>query len=181
MTAQNNESALTILKTRFALNPSRHENIAWNAIQSRLLMQEDKLHSLALMEESGGEPDVVGYDHIQDEFFICDCSAESPRGRRNLCYDHAAWESRKKNRPQSSAVDMALSMNIELLTEDQYRSLQKLGEFDTKTSSWVATPAEIRSKGGALFCDRRYDHIFLYHNGAESYYASRGFRGLLRV
>jgi hypothetical protein len=169
------------LKTRFEKNLNRHKNLDWSKIQTRLEAHEDKLWSLHEMETTGGEPDVVGYDKKTGEYIFYDCSAESPKGRRSLCYDGEALESRKENKPRGSAIDMAVSMGIELLDEAQYRELQELGKFDVKTSSWVKTPTEIRELGGALFCDCRYNHVFLYHNGAESYYAARGFRGSLRV
>ena len=175
------DALLQTLKARFDKNPNRHKGVAWTAVLARLEKNQDKLRSLAEMERTGGEPDVVGHDKKTGEFIFYDCAAESPAGRRSLCYDQAALKSRKENRPEGSAVDMAASMGIELLTEDQYRELQQLGEFDLKTSSWVKTPSEIRRLGGALFCDRRYDTVFLYHNGAQSYYAARGFRGSLRA
>ena len=175
------DALLQTLKARFDKNPNRHKGVAWTAVLARLEKNQDKLRSLAEMERTGGEPDVIGHDKKTGEFIFCDCSAESPAGRRSLCYDQDALKSRKENRPEGSAVDMAASMGIELLTEDQYRGLQQLGEFDLKTSSWVKTPPEIRRLGGALFCDRRYDTVFLYHNGAQSYYAARGFRGSLRA
>ena len=175
------DALLQTLKARFDKNPNRHKGVAWTAVLARLEKNQDKLRSLADMERTGGEPDVIGHDKKTGEFIFCDCSAESPAGRRSLCYDQDALKSRKENRPEGSAVDMAASMGIELLTEDQYRGLQQLGEFDLKTSSWVKTPSEIRRLGGALFCDRRYDTVFLYHNGAQSYYAARGFRGSLRA
>ena len=159
----------------------RHRGMQWSKVQARLEGKPEKLRSLNEMEETGGEPDVIGHDKKSGEYIFCDCSAESPKGRRSLCYDREALESRKEHKPANNAVDMAAAMRIELLTEDEYRALQKLGSFDTKTSSWVQTPADIRKLGGALFCDRRYDHVFLYHNGAQSYYAARGFRGSLRV
>ncbi|HKO82562.1 MAG TPA: DUF4256 domain-containing protein [Chitinophagaceae bacterium] len=172
---------LSILKTRFEKNMSRHKGLEWVKIQAKLEANPEKLWSLDDMETTGGEPDVVGYDKKTGEYIFYDCSAESPKDRRSLCYDRKALESRKEHKPADSAIDMAAAMGIELLTEEQYRELQQLGNFDMKTSSWVKTPAEIRKLGGALFCDRRYDHIFVYHNGAESYYAARGFRGSLRV
>lgn len=175
------EELLHVLKARFEKNRSRHKNIEWPAVQARLEADAGKLWSLQEMEKTGGEPDVIGYDEKKDEYIFCDCAAESPKGRRSLCYDREALESRKEHRPANSAVDMAAAMGIELLTEEQYRALQQLGNFDLKTSSWVKTPADVRKLGGALFCDRRYNKVFLYHNGAESYYAARGFRGLLRV
>lgn len=175
------EELLKILKTRFEKNPNRHKGIEWARVQAKLEANPEKLWSLDEMERTEGEPDVVGYDKATDEYIFYDCSPESPKGRRSLCYDRAAWESRKEYKPDNNAVDVAAEMGIELLTEAQYRELQQLGKFDLKTSSWVKTPAEIRKLGGAVFCDRRYDTVFLYHNGAESYYAARGFRGWLRV
>ena len=175
------EALLEALNTRFEKHAHRHKGVAWAAVQARLEKRPNTLRSLAEMERTGGEPDVIGHDKKTGEFIVCDCSAESPAGRRSLCYDAEALKSRKENRPEGSAIDMAASMGIELLTEEQYRALQQLGEFDLKTSSWVKTPADIRRLGGALFCDRRYGTVFLYHNGAQSYYAARGFRGLLRV
>jgi len=175
------EKLIKILKARFESNMNRHESLNWLDIQTRLEADPEKLRSLDEMEKTGGEPDVVGYDSKTDEYIFYDCSAESPKGRRSICYDREALDSRKENKPKDSALDMASAMGIELLTESQYRQLQKLGEFDLKTSSWVITPPAIRKLGGALFCDRRYDHVFVYHNGAESYYAARGFRGALRV
>lgn len=174
---------LATLETRFKENLDRHKGLEWSKIQEKLESGDSsgKLWSLSEMESTGGEPDVVGFDEETDEFIYYDCSAESPKGRRSLCYDRDALESRKKFKPKNSAVDVAMDMGIELLTEEQYRELQKLGEFDTKTSSWVETPSDIRKLGGALFCDRRFGHVFLYHNGAESYYGARGFRGSLRV
>lgn len=159
----------------------RHRGLEWVKVQAKLEANAEKLRSLQQMERTGGEPDVVGHDKGTGEFIFCDCSAESPAGRRSLCYDREAREERKKHKPEDSAMDMAAALGIQLLTEEQYRELQKLGEFDTKTSSWVKTPAEIRELGGALFCDRRYGQVFVYHNGAQSYYAARGFRGSLRV
>jgi hypothetical protein len=175
------EELLSTLKARFGKNMNRHEAIEWADVQARLEANPIKLSSLGAMEESGGEPDVVGQDKQTGQYLFYDCSAETPKRRRSLCYDREALESRKENKPKDSAVDMAAAMGIELLTEDQYRELQRLEPFDTKTSSWIKTPADIRNLGGALFCDRRYDTVFVYHNGAESYYAARGFRGLLRV
>ena len=169
------------LKARFEKNMSRHKGIDWSKVQSRLEASSEKLSSLHEMEATGGEPDVVGQDKKSGEYIFYDCSAETPKGRRSICYDGDALRSRKENKPKDSAADMAANMGIELLTEAQYRELQRLGEFDTKTSSWVQTPAEIRELGGALFCDRRYDHVFVYHNGAESYYAARAFRGSIRI
>jgi len=175
------EELLNVLKTRFEKNMNRHQGLAWADVRAKLNPHPEKLKSLSEMERTGGEPDVVGYDERMGEYIFMDCSAESPSGRRSLCYDREALESRKEHKPENNAVDMAAAMGIELLTEEQYRELQKLGEFDLKTSSWIATPPEIRKLGGALFCDRRYDTVFLYHNGAQSYYAARAFRGLLRV
>ena len=169
------------LKDRFEKNMRRHTGIDWSSVQAKLEESPDKLQTLHEMECTGGEPDVVGYDENAGEFILCDCSPESPIGRRSLCYDREALDSRKKNKPSGNAIEMASSIGIEILTELQYRELQDLGEFDRKTSSWVKTPPEIRDLGGALFCDRRYDHVFVYHNGAESYYGARGFRGMLRV
>jgi hypothetical protein len=160
---------------------NRHKGLEWAKVRTRLESNAEKLWTLNEMESTGGEPDVVGHDRKTGEYIFHDCSAESPKDRRSLCYDREALDKRKEAKPRDSAVDMAAGMGIELLTEEQYRELQHLGEFDTRTSSWVATPAEIRKRGGALFCDRRYDHVFVYHNGAESYYAARGFRGSLRV
>jgi hypothetical protein len=181
LSPQQREELFRTLKTRFEKNMKRHKGLEWAKVQARLEANPEKLSSLDKMEITGGEPDVVGYDKNTGEYIFYDCSAESPKERRSLCYDHEALESRKEHKPKDSAINMATDMGIELLTEEQYRELQKLGEFDTKTSTWVKTPANIRKLGGALFCDRRYDHVFLYHNGAESYYAARGFRGLLRV
>ncbi|WP_423128771.1 DUF4256 domain-containing protein [Gaoshiqia sp. Z1-71] len=172
---------LGILKSRFEKNRNRHQELEWTPIQVKLEAGTEKLWSLYAMEETGGEPDVVGQDQNTGEYLFFDCSAESPKGRRSLCYDREALDARKEHKPQNSAVDLATAIGIELLTEEQYRELQQLGSFDTKTSSWVKTPATIRKLGGALFCDRRYNQVFLYHNGADSYYAVRGFRGSLRV
>ena len=172
---------LTILKARFGKNMKRHKGIEWAKVQTKLEANTTKLWSLHEMELTGGEPDVVGHDKKTGEYIFYDCAAESPKGRRSVCYDPEALESRKEHKPANSAMDMAADMGIELLTEEQYRELQQLGDFDTKTSSWIVTPDDIRKLGGALFCDRRYDTVFLYHNGAESYYAARGFRGALRV
>ena len=181
MNTEQREDLLKILKTRFEKNMSRHRGLEWAGVQAKLEAHPEKLWSLNEMEKTGGEPDVTGHDSTTGEYIFYDCSAESPKGRRSLCYDRAAWESRKEHKPKNNAMEMAAAMGINLLTEDQYRQLQELGDIDTKTSSWIMTPAEIRKLGGALFCDRRYDHVFVYHNGADSYYASRGFRGLLRV
>ena len=181
LSPKQSEELLKTLKTRFEKNLNRHKGIEWAKVEARLVANIEKLWSLNEMEKTGGEPDVVGYDQKKNEYFFYDCSAESPKDRRSLCYDNEALESRKEHKPKNNAVDTAEAMGVELLTEEQYRELQKLGEFDTKTSSWVQTPDEIRKLGGAIFCDRRYDHVFTYHNGAESYYAARGFRGSLRV
>ncbi|WP_276346423.1 DUF4256 domain-containing protein [Daejeonella sp. JGW-45] len=172
---------LKTLKDRFEKNMDRHKGLEWAQIQAKLEKDEKKLWSLDDMEISGGEPDVVGYDQKTGEFIFYDCSPESPKGRRSICYDPKALESRKEHKPADSAINMAADMGIEILTEEEYRELQKFGKFDAKTSSWVKTPADIRKAGGALFCDWRYGHVFTYHNGAESYYAARGFRGSLRV
>jgi hypothetical protein len=170
-----------VLKARFEKNANRHEDIEWSKIRTKLEGSPEKLWSLYEMERTGGEPDVVGQDRDTGEYIFYDCSAESPKGRRSLCYDRKALESRKTHKPANNALDMAAEMGVELLTEDEYRELQKLGNFDTKTSSWVKTPAEIRELGGVIFADFRYNHVFIYHNGAESYYAARGFRSSLRV
>jgi len=175
------EELLSALKARFEKNKDRHKSLEWLKVQARLEANAEKLWSLHEMERTGGEPDVVGHDKKTGEYVFYDCSAESPKGRRSLCYDREALESRKEHKPENNVMDRATAMGIEILTEEQYRELQRLGSFDTKTSSWVKTPAAIRKLGGALFCDRRYDTVFVYHNGAESYYAARGFRGLLRV
>jgi hypothetical protein len=181
MTQKQREELLGTLKARFENNMNRHEGLEWARVQAKLEADSDNLWSLNEMERTGGEPDVVGYDEVTDEYIFFDCSAESPRGRRKVCYDRQALESRKEHKPENSALDMAAALGIELLTEAQYRELQTLGEFDTKTSSWVKTPPDIRRLGGALFCDRRFGAVFVYHNGAESYYAARGFRGSLRI
>src|SRR6185369_14337735 len=181
LSSQDLKQLLTILKVRFEKNMDRHKGIEWSKVQAKLEAYSEKLWSLNEMEKTGGEPDVVGYDKKTDEYIFYDCSVESPKGRRSVCYDHEALEARKENKPKDSAANMAAAMGIELLTEEQYRDLQKLGEFDAKTSSWIKTPPEIRKLDGALFCDRRFDHVFVYHNGAESYYAGRAFRGSLRV
>jgi hypothetical protein len=175
------EELLKTLKARFEKNRSRHKGMEWAPVQTKLEAHPEKLWTLNEMEKTGGEPDVIGQDKATGEYIFYDCSAESPKGRRSLCYDGEALESRKEHKPKDSAMDMASAMGIELLTEEQYRELQKLGDFDTKTSSWVKTPSGIRNLGGALFCDRRYGTVFVYHNGAESYYGSRGFRGSIRV
>jgi hypothetical protein len=172
---------IATLRERFVKNARRHEGLDWVQVQAKLDASPGKLKALHEMETSGGEPDVVGVDETTGEFIFCDCSPETPSGRRSLCYDRAALDARKENKPRGAAVEMASTMGIAMLTEDQYRQLQALGEFDRKTSSWVLTPPAIRKLGGALFCDRRYDQVFLYHNGAESYYAARGFRGRLKV
>jgi uncharacterized protein YpuA (DUF1002 family) len=172
---------LTALKARFEKNINRHKGVDWTKIQAKLEASAEKLWSLHEMERTGGEPDIVGHDKKTDEYIFHDCSAETPKGRRSICYDREALESRKEHKPENSAMDVAAAMGIELLTEEQYRELQTLGNFDTKTSSWVKTPSDIRKLGGALFCDRRYGTVFVYHNGAESYYAARAFRGSLRV
>ncbi|MFC1947885.1 DUF4256 domain-containing protein [Chloroflexota bacterium] len=175
------EELLRALKDRFDKNMNRHKGLKWAEVQAKLGANTDKLWSVSEMERTGGEPEVVGHDKETGEYIFCDCSVESPKGRRNVCYDRKALESRKEHKPENNAVDMAAAMGIELLTEEEYRELQKLGNFDTKTSSWMKTPSDIRKLGGAIFCDRRYDTVFVYHNGAESYYAARGFRGSLRI
>jgi hypothetical protein len=181
LSAEQGTELLSVLKSRFGKNMDRHKGLEWAKVQTKLEANPEKLWSLDEMEISGGEPDVVAYDQKTGEYIFYDCSEESPKGRRSICYDHEALEARKEHKPADSAVNMASEMGIELLTEEEYRELQKLGKFDTKTSSWVKTPADIRKLGGAVFCDRRYNTIFMYHNGAESYYAARGFRGSLRV
>jgi hypothetical protein len=181
MTTKQGEELIRVLKTRFAQNMHRHKGLKWAEVQEKLEAQPGKLASLYQMENTGGEPDVVGYEARTGEYLFYDCSPESPKRRRSLCYDRQALEARKQNKPSNSALDMAWAMGIEILTEEQYRELQKLGSFDAKTSSWLKTPAAIRKLGGAIFGDRRYDHVFIYHNGAESYYAALGFRGSLRV
>jgi hypothetical protein len=181
MLPEQREELLRALKVRFEKNMNRHKGLEWAKIQAKLEAKAEKLWSLNEMEKTGGEPDVVGHDKKTGEYIFYDCSAESPKGRRSICYDREALESRKEHKPEDSAINMAAAMGVELLTEDQYRELEKLGNFDTKTSSWVTTPSHIRKLGGALFCDRRYDTVFVYHNGAESYYAARAFRGSLRV
>ena len=181
LSREQRDELLKVLKVRFEKNMGRHKGIEWANIQSRLEANPDKLWVLDDMEATGGEPDLVGQDKKTGEYVFYDCSAESPTGRRSICYDHEALEKRKENKPANSAVNMAAEMGIEILTEEQYRELQELGNFDTKTSSWVKTPGDIRKLGGAIFCDRRYNHVFTYHNGADSYYAARGFRGSLKV
>src|SRR3981189_1729677 len=181
LSPEQRKELLGALKARFEKNMNRHKGLEWAKVQARLEANTKKLWSLSEMERTGGEPDVVGFDKKTGEYIFYDCSAESPKGRRSLFYDREALESRKEHKPEDSAIDMAAAMGIELLTEEQYRELQKLGDFDTKTSSWVKTPSVIRKLGGAIFCDRRYDTVFVYHNGAESYYAARAFRGSLRV
>ena len=183
LSSEQREALLNVLKSRFEKNMNRHKGLEWARVQAKLEASNEKLWSLNEMERTGGEPDVVGHDKKTGEYIFYDCSEESPKGRRNVCYDRKGQEVREKQgvRPAGNAIDMAAGMGIELLTEEQYRELQKLGKFDTKTSSWVKTPSAIRKLGGALFCDRRYDTVFVYHNGAESYYAARGFRGSLRV
>lgn len=179
--SQQQEALIEALKVRFGKNMNRHKGLDWAKVEGKLRANPAKLGSLLGMEDTGGEPDVVGHDKKTGEFIFMDCAAESPKGRRSLCYDRKALDARKENKPKDSALDLAAAMGIELLTEAEYRDLQKLGEFDTKTSSWVKTPSDIRNLGGALFCDRRYDTVFLYHNGADSYYAARAFRGSLRI
>ncbi|MDQ1296486.1 MAG: hypothetical protein QG611_464 [Bacteroidota bacterium] len=183
LSPEQREELFRVLKTRFEKNMNRHESLEWSQLQAKLYSPagDEKLWSLYEMERTGGEPDVVGQDIKTGNYVFYDCAEESPKGRRSVCYDREGLESRKEHKPENNAIDMTAAMGIELLTEEQYRQLQKLGNFDTKTSSWVKTPAEIRKLGGALFCDRRYDHVFVYHNGAESYYAVRGFRGSLWV
>jgi len=181
LSAEQQSALLSILKARFEKNKNRHKGLEWAKVNAKLEAKTEKLWSLNEMEQTGGEPDVIGYDKKTDEYIFYDCSAESPKGRRSICYDHEALESRKEHKPENSAAEMAADMGVQILSEEEYRELQKLGNFDTKTSSWIVTPAVIRKLGGALFCDRRYDTVFLYHNGAESYYAARGFRGSLRV
>jgi Protein of unknown function (DUF4256) len=181
LSSKQSEELLKVLKVRFEKNMSRHKGLAWAQVQAKLEANAEKLRSLHEMERTGGEPDVVGQDKKTGEYIFYDCSEQTPKGRRSICYDREALDSRKENKPKDNAVGMAASMGVELLTEEQYRELQKLENFDTKTSSWVKTPAAVRKLGGALFCDRRFDTVFVYHNGAESYYAGRGFRGWLRV
>lgn len=181
MSPEQREALFGALQARFEKNMKRHKGIEWSAVRAKLEARAEKLWSLAEMERTGGEPDVVGQDKTTGDYIFYDCSAESPAGRRSVCYDREGLESRKEHRPENTAMDMVAAMGIELLSEEQYRQLQKLGEFDNKTSSWVKTPPEIRKLGGALFCDRRYGNVFVYHNGAQSYYGSRAFRGALRV
>lgn len=181
LSLEKREELLGILKIRFEKNMNRHEGLEWHKIQSKLEANIEKLWSLNEMERTGGEPDVVGFDKKTDEYIFYDCSEESPKGRRSFCYDHKALESRKENKPANNVIDMAVTMGIEILTEEEYRYLQKIGKYDTKTSSWILTPSDIRKLGGAIFADFRYGKVFVYHNGAESYYAARGFRGSLRV
>ncbi|MBK9155523.1 MAG: DUF4256 domain-containing protein [Chloracidobacterium sp.] len=181
LTQKQSNELLGGLKLRFEKNMARHNCLKWDDVEARLVKKPEKLWSLAEMERTGGEPDVVGFDKKTGEFVFYDCSAESPKGRRRLCYDRPAWESRKEHKPEGNAVDAAAAMGVELLAESDYRELQKLGEFDLKTSSWIATDADVRKLGGAMFCDRRYDNVWTYHNGAESYYGARGWRGSLRV
>src|SRR5687767_638223 len=181
LSAEQRSELLRILKGRFEKNMKRHKGLEWIKIQEKLEANNECLWSLNEMEITGGEPDVVGHDKKTGEFIFFDCSSESPKGRRSICYDREALEARKEHKPKDSAINMAAAMGIEILTEDEYRELQKLGDFDTKTSSWVKTPSDIRKLGGAIFCDRRYNHVFLYHNGAESYYGARAFRGSLRI
>jgi hypothetical protein len=181
LSADQRDELLKTLKTRFEKNKNRHKGIDWDKVQAKLEASPAKLWSLSEMERTGGEPDVIGFDKKAGEYIFIDCAPESPKGRRSICYDLAALESRKEHKPENTEMTMAEEMGIEVLTEDEYRTLQELGEFDTKTSSWIQTPPAIRKLGGALFCDRRFNHVFTYHNGAESYYAARGFRGSLRV
>ncbi len=181
LSPEQREELLRVLKDRFGKNMNRHKGLEWDKVKARLESINEKLWSLSEMERTGGEPDVVGHDKKTGEYIFFDCSAESPKGRRSVCYDREGQESRKKNKSENNAIDMADAIGIELLTEEQYRELQKLGNFDMKTSSWVKTPSDIRKLGGALFCDRRYDNVFVYHNGAQSYYSARAFRGSLRV
>ena len=181
LSSSHRKELLSTLKTRFEKNMNRHKGVEWANVKAKLESNDEKLWSLNEMERTGGEPDVVGYDKKTAEYIFYDCSAESPRGRRSICYDHEALEARKEHKPADSAINMATTMGIEILTEEQYRELQKLGDFDTKTSSWIITPDDIRKLGGALFVDYRYGNVFVYHNGAESYYAARGFRGSVRI
>jgi hypothetical protein len=181
ITIKQKEELFMILRQRFEKNMSRHEGISWSDVQAKLELNREKIYPLFMMEISGGEPDVIGYDAKSSEYIFCDCSPESPKGRRSLCYDREALNARKENKPQNSAIDMATEMGIQILNEAQYRKLQQLGSFDTKTSSWIETPTSVRNLGGAVFADYRYGQVFVYHNGADSYYASRGFRGILLV
>lgn len=181
LSQEQRDALLKVLQVRFEKNMDRHKGIKWSDVEAKLNSSPGKLWSLDMMEETGGEPDVIGVDKKTGEFIFCDCSPESPKGRRSLCYDHQALESRKEHKPANSAINMAAEIGVEILSEEQYRNLQELGSFDTKTSTWVLTPPDIRKLGGAVFCDRRYNTVFLYHNGAESYYAARGFRGILKV
>ncbi len=181
LSPEQHEEILRTLKARFEKNMNRHKELEWANVQTKLETNTEKLWSLFEMERTGGEPDVIDHDKQAGEYIFYDCSVESPKGRRSVCYDREALDSRKEHKPKNSAIDMAADMGIEILTEEQYREMQRLGNFDTKTSSWVKTPDNIRKLGGAIFCDRRYDTVFVYHNGAESYYAARGFRGSLRV
>lgn len=181
LSAAQRDELIKILKSRFEKNMNRHQGVEWKKVETKLTADPAKLWSLNEMEISGGEPDVVGQDKKTGQYLFYDCSSESPKGRRSICYDHEALASRKEHKPENSAIEMASDMGIDILSEDEYRELQKLGSFDLKTSSWVKTPPAIRKLGGAFFCDRRYNHVFLYHNGAESYYAARGFRGCVRV
>ena len=181
ISSEEKEEILQILKARFGKNMQRHKGIKWEEVVARIEKHPARLRSLQMMEETGGEPDVIGQEKKTGEFIFADCSPESPKGRRSICYDHQALLSRKEHKPANSAIGMVEEMGIEIIDEEQYRQLQQLGEFDLKTSSWILTPAPIRKLGGALFCDRRFDHVFTYHNGAESYYAARGFRGMLKV
>lgn len=181
MKANAAQELLATLEARFGKNPQRHKGLVWDKVLARLEGNKPALKSLAEMESTGGEPDVIDFDKKSGQFIFCDCSTETPVGRRSLCFDRKALDARKANKPKGSAAELAAAMGVELLSEQQYRQLQELGEFDSKTSSWIATPDDVRALGGALFCDRRYGKVFVYHNGAESYYASRGFRALLRV
>lgn len=181
LTTEEIQSLLDVLRKRFDEHMERHEGIKWEDVEAKLKAHDEKLWSLMQMERTDGEPDVIGYDSDTNEYIYCDCAKESPKGRRSLCFDDVALEARKKHKPSGSAMALANEMGIEMLSEEEYRALQQLGEFDLKTSSWIQTPEKIRKLGGALFCDRRYDTVFVYHNGADSYYASRGFRGILRV